>query len=125
MQWKLSNSSLARQSIRDTYFFAKAWQWRYEKEWRAIHPTSGVKPAPFRITAVYFGLRCDPAVQTSVVKLFANSYSQIKFYDIFPLEDSSRLKRRLVDTDRIKACGLRTSVLFEFKDISIDESTGA
>lgn len=93
-QWKLNKSAEAEQNVLDTYFFAKSLQWRYEKEWRYIHSSNGVKQAPFRISGVYFGLRCDAAVRTSIVKLFANSDSNIAFYDLYPLEDSFRLKRR-------------------------------
>ena len=125
MEWKLNKSAEAEQNVLDTYFFTKSPQWRYEKEWRDIHPSNGVKQAPFRISGVYFGLRCDAAVRTSIVKLFANSDSNIAFYDLYPLEDSFRLKRRLVDTDEVKACGVQTSALLDFKDIILDESKGA
>jgi hypothetical protein len=125
IQWKLSKSTEAQKRILDTYFFAKSPQWRYEREWRDLHPSCGVNPAPFRISGVYFGLRCDAAIQTSVVKLFANSDSPIKFYNLYPLEDSFRLKRRLVDTDEIEACGLRSSALLAFKDVFLDESENA
>ncbi len=125
MRWKLHKSAEAEQNVLDTYFFAKSSQWRYEKEWRDIHPSNGVKPAPFRISAVYFGLRCDDAVRTSIVKLFANFNLPIAFYDLYPLEDSFRLKRRLVDTDEIEACGVETSALLDFKNVVLDESEDA
>ena len=124
MRWKLHSSPEAEQNVLDTYFFAKASQWRYEKEWRDIHSSHGVKQAPFRISGVYFGLRCDAAVRTSIVKLFAKSIP-IAFYDLYPLEDSFRLKRRLVDTDEIEACGVETSALLDFKDIVLDQSEEA
>lgn len=120
IQWKLHKSAEAEQTVLDTYFFAKSPEWRYEKEWRDIHPSKGVNHAPFRISGVYFGLRCDPAVQTSIVKLFANSDFHIVFYDLYPLEDSFSLKRRLVDTAEIEACGVRTSALLDFKDVFLD-----
>jgi hypothetical protein len=121
MQWKFHKSTEAERNILDTYFYAKAPQWRYEREWRDISPTYGVNPAPFRISGVYFGLRCDAAVRTSIVKLFTNSNSPISFYDLYPLEDTFRLKRRQVDTAEIEACGVRTSVLLDFKDVFLDE----
>lgn len=125
IRWKFHKSTEAEQNILDTYFFAKAPQWRYEREWRDIHPSNGVNPAPFRISGVYFGLRCDAAVQTSIVKLFANSDSLISFYDLYPLEDSFRLKRRRVDTAEIEACGVRTPALLDFKDVFLDKSENA
>lgn len=125
MQWKLHKSAEAEQKILDTYFFAKSPQWRHEREWRDIHPLNGVISAPFRISGVYFGLRCDAAVRTSIVKLFANSNLPIAFYDLYPLEDSFRLMRRLADTDEIEACGVETSVRLDFKDVVLDESEDA
>jgi Protein of unknown function (DUF2971) len=125
MQWKLNNAAEAKQNVLDTYFFTKSSQWRYEKEWRDIHPSNGVRPAPFRISGVYFGLRCDAAVRTSIVKLLVNSASGIGFYDLYPLENSFRLKRRLIDTDEIEACGVETSALLDFKDVVLDESEDA
>lgn len=125
MQWKLHKSAEAEQNVLDTYFFAKSSQWRYEKEWRDIHPSNGVNLAPFRISGIYFGLRCDVAVRTSIVKLFANSNLPIAFYDLYPLEDSFRLKRRLVDTDEIEACGVETSALLDFKNVVLDENEDA
>jgi len=122
MEWKRHNSAEAQRAILDTYFFSKAPQWRYEKEWRDISQIHGARSAPFRITGVYFGLRCDAAIQTSIVKLFANSTLPIAFYDLYPLEDSFRLKRRLVDTAEIEATGVRTSTLLDFRDVILDES---
>jgi hypothetical protein len=125
MQWKLHKSADAEQNVLDTYFFAKSPQWRHEKEWRDIQQTNGVKSAPFYISGVYFGLRCDAVVRTSIVKLFANSNSSIAFYDLYPLEDSFRLKRRSANTDEIEACGVETSALLDFKDVVFDESEDA
>jgi len=125
MQWKLHQSAEAKQSVLDTYFFAKSSQWEYEKEWRDIHPSNGIKSAPFGISGVYFGLRCDDVVRTSIVKLFANFDSSIAFYDLYALEDSFRLKRRSANTDEIEACGVQTSPLLGFKDLSLDESKDA
>jgi hypothetical protein len=122
IEWKLHKSAMAQQNILDTYFFAKSPQWQYEKEWRDIYLSHGARSAPFRITGVHFGLRCDPAIQTSIVKLFANSASPIAFYDLYPLEDSFRLKRRLIDTAEIEATGVRTSALLDFKNVILDES---
>ena len=125
IQWKLHKSAEAEQNILDTYFFSKSPQWRYEKEWRDIRPSNGVKQAPFRISGVHFGLRCDTVVRTSIVKLFAKSNLLIAFYDLYPLEDSFRLKRRKVDTDEIEACAVETSALLDFKDVVLEGSEDA
>lgn len=117
--WKLNGSADAEKAIHDTFFFAKAPQWRYEREWRDVNASSGASSAPFRISGIYFGLRCDTAVQTSIVKLYVNAEQSVTFYDLYPLDDGFRLKRRLVDTDEIYACGLRSSALLDFKDVII------
>lgn len=125
MQWKLHRSAKAEQSVLDTYFFAKSSQWGYEKEWRDIQRTNGFKSAPFYISSVYFGLRCDDAVRTSIVKLFASSNLSIAFYNLYALEDNFRLKRRPADTDQIEACGVETPALLGFKKVDPDESEDA
>jgi Protein of unknown function (DUF2971) len=120
IDWKIFKSALAEKNIQDTYYFAKASQWRYEREWRVINSSNGVNPSPFRITGIYFGMRCDSAVQTSVVKLLANTQYPVDFYDIYPLKDTFQLKKRLVNADELIACGVQTSVLLDFKDIVLD-----
>ena len=120
--WKIDGSTDAETSVRHTFFFVKAPQWRYEKEWREVVEKSGPSSAPFRVSAIYFGLRCDVSVITALVKLHSNSNLPVKFYDVLPLDDTFRLKRQLVDTDEIEASGLRSSALLDFKDVFIDES---
>lgn len=121
VEWKVNGSANAAKAIYDTFFFAKAPQWRYEREWPDINTSGRASSAPFRISAIYFGLRCDAAVQTSIVKLHTNAERPIKFYGIYPLDGSFRLKRGLVDTHEIEACGLRSSALLDFKDVFIDQ----
>jgi len=70
VKWKMEASPEAERRVYNTYFFAKSSEWKYEKEWRDVHQTSGVTDTRFPITGIYFGLRCDPAIITSVVKLF-------------------------------------------------------
>ena len=72
-KWIVDKSTEARDSIRAAFFYAKAGQWRYEKEWRDVKWSAGVTYSPLKPIGVYFGLRCDDAVRTAVVKLFINS----------------------------------------------------
>jgi hypothetical protein len=116
IEWKLKASSEAELRVHHTYFFSKSPQWRYEKEWRDIIQPSGAHGTSFPISAIYFGLRCELAVITSIVKLFSG-HSPIGFFEIYPLDDSFRLKRRKVDRDEIEACGIRTSAILAFKDV--------
>jgi hypothetical protein len=119
--WKLEGSSESAESIRQTFFFSKAPQWRYEREWRVLANRTGEQPAPFRIASVYFGLRCSYAVTTNIVKLFENSGRSIKFYDIVAKDESFGLARRSVDVDEISAVGVTTSAILDFKDAFRDE----
>jgi hypothetical protein len=123
IKWKLEASSEAERRVHNTYFFAKAPQWKYEKEWRDLRLASGVTDTSFPITGIYFGLRCDPAVITTIVKLFSG-YESIDLFQIYPLDDSFDLKRRRLDQEdlaEIEACGIRSSAILIFKDVILPE----
>ena len=105
----------AKERVLNTYFYAKATPWRYERGWRDLRDTNGIAPHEFRVTAIRFGLRCDPAVVQSVVKLLASD-RDVVLYNIYPLNDSFRLKRCRADRDVIESYGLRTPAAIEFKD---------
>jgi len=77
-----------------------------------------VVSAPFRVSAVYFGLRCDPAVRTAVVKLL----SSVPCFDVYPLEDGFRLRRRGVDRDDIEMFGVRSAMRLEFDKVVVDDA---
>jgi len=119
-EWKLRHSVDAERRVRDTYFFAKAGPWRYEREWREVEEKSGIREAGFRVTGIHFGLQCDAAVIQSVVKLLADD-SDVALYSIYPLDDSFRIKRRPVDRDEIGSYGLRAPATIEFKDVFVDD----
>jgi hypothetical protein len=113
-EWKVRGSTAAEQIVRNAFFYAKAGQWKYEREWRDVAESSGTEHAPFRIGGVYFGLRCDYAVMTSVVKLFQNSSLDVRFFDVYRKDDSFRLWRHAVDVDDIQTCGVRTPIRWDF-----------
>ena len=115
--WKVRGSDAARVSVHNAFFYAKAGQWRYEREWRDVATTSGAVDSPFAISAIHFGLRCDYAVVTSVVKLFSNASRKIAFFDIYREDESFRLKRCAVDVDEIEALGVRTSRRWDFDSV--------
>ena len=117
--WKLHGCVRSKASVFDTFFLSKAPQWEYEAEWRDVSNCQGVQQAPVQIKSIHFGLRCDSSVRTSVVKLL--SKMSIAFYDIYPKDESFQLARREVDTDEIEACGVRSSALFDFRDVVFDE----
>lgn len=120
IRWKVRDDEAARARVLETYFHAKSGEWRYEKEWRDLSDVSGVTEVPFRTTAIHFGLRCDPSVVTSLVRLL-NDQPQIKLWGIRPKEDTFKLRRSLIDRDEIEASGIREPGFLIFKDIVWDE----
>ncbi len=120
VRWKGRNDDAAKQSVIQTYFYAKSSEWKYEKEWRDVRNDNGVKPVPFRVTAIHFGLRCDIAVITSLVRLL-HDQPQIKLYSISPKEQTFKLRRTPIDRDEIDADAIREPSWLKFKDVVWDE----
>jgi hypothetical protein len=115
--WKIENCNKSREIVYDTYFFSKSQKWCYEKEWREISDSSGLLRSNFPITSIYFGLRCDYSVVVRVVKLLSNLEQCPNLYQIYPLNETFRLRRRCVDKDEILACGIKPSLDSMFKDV--------
>jgi Protein of unknown function (DUF2971) len=120
--WKIKASISAEQAIKKIFYFAKAPQWRYEREWREIVGSIGANPAPVRVSSIHFGLRCDSSVITALVKLHTSSSQRIKFYAIHPQDSSFGLKRSRVDIEEIEAIGVRSSAFLDFHDVFIDKA---
>jgi len=120
IRWKVSDDEAAKTRVIQTYFYAKSSEWRYEKEWRDVSDDNGVKELPFRITAIHFGLRCDMAVITSLVRLLTDQ-PQIKLWTIRPKEETFKLRRALIDRDEIYACGIQEPSFLTFRNIIWDE----
>lgn len=113
--WKLRGLSEAEQRVGNTYFFTKSTQWKYEQEWRDIRPSSGASDEGFPITSIYFGLRCDEAVRTCILKLVENSGLDVTFHQIY--DEGYNL--RCSDCDHPTAKYIRTSMHEAFKDIDL------
>ena len=122
IKWKINLCKSAEQVITKTFFFAKAPQWRYEREWRDVLAPIGSGSAPANICAIHFGLRCDSSVITTIVNLYSASKPHVKFYEMYPKGDSFLLKRRLTNTEEIIAAGVKSSVLLELRDVFISET---
>jgi len=118
--WKAKGDEAAKRRVFDTYYYSKSWEWHYEKEWRDVSENNGVRSLPFQITAVLFGLRCDPSVIKSMVKLLAG-YPQIKLWQMLPKNDSFELRRQIVNRDEIEQSGIRQPSFLLFKDIIWDD----
>ncbi|MDR6114119.1 MULTISPECIES: DUF2971 domain-containing protein [Sphingomonas] len=119
--WKAKGDNFARQRVFDTYFYSKSSEWKYEKEWRDVSDKSGVRGVPFRITAILFGLRCDPSIITSFVRLLSD-HPKIKLWQMLPKDDSFALRREQVDREEVQRAGIREPSFLLFKDLVWDEN---
>lgn len=118
-RWKIEKSVEVERIVREAFFYAKAREWRYEHEWRDVGKKVGARESTLKhISAVYFGIRCDPAVSTSVIMLFSNAATPMKFFSLYRDDNSFRLKRSPVDVDEVVACGLRTPVSWDFENLN-------
>ena len=80
-----------------------------------------ITSAPFIISAIYFGFRCDVSIITSIIKLLAGN--PVKFYKKFTLNNSFQLKRLIECRDEVEACGLKSPVFLDLRQLpNIDES---
>ena len=122
IQWKIFGSSSAQRRVHETYFFAKSSEWRYEREWRDIEETSGIGDPLFKITAVYFGIRCPYPVITALIHLL-RSCDSIKYYSMTTHQDGFKLRRSLIDKFEVEQSGVRGSGGLLFNDVFIDEDS--
>lgn len=119
-RWKVRDDAGAKEQVFQTYFYTKSNEWKYEKEWRDVRDRNGVTDAPFRITAILFGLRCNGSVIKSIVKLL-NDHPQIKIWQVLPKDEGFGLRRYLVDRDEIDAMAVQEPGFLLFKDIVWDD----
>jgi hypothetical protein len=101
MSFVFHESASAKEKIEQKYFYTKAGQWEYEEEWRYIRSHQGSISAPFHITGIHFGMRCDRSVASSIVRLMRESIPQINFYRISPNPNSFKLERTQIGTDEL------------------------
>ena len=114
--WKIAKNKNVGQEIFDKCFLTKASDWHYEREWRDIYKYIGVVDTSYRIKSVTFGLRCDEAVETTIMMLF-NCHNSVKFYSIYPRDDKISLTRCPLDAGEYRQFGIRSSAILDFKNI--------
>ncbi len=114
------DSEEAKEEIEYKYFYTKAGQWSYEEEWRYISETQGVKPVPFHLSGIYFGMRCNISVVSSIVKLLNGSESNVRFYHTYASQDSFELHKREIEVEELMACTPRPSAALAFGSIPND-----
>jgi len=94
-KWLINNDKDALERVRNGYFYRKARQWKYEKEWRLVNKKNGLDESPFSISAIYFGLRCSPSIVSMVINSFQNvDVDPPKFYRLKEDRYTFKLIRR-------------------------------
>lgn len=108
------------EEIEHKYFYTKANQWSYEEEWRYLSERQGSASVPFHLSAVYFGMRCEYSVMSSIVKLLNGTESNISFYNTYASQSTFELLRREVEIDELMACTPRPSAALEFGTVPLE-----
>lgn len=121
IDWVLNDSESAKREIENKYFYTKANQWKYEYEWRYVNDSQGSVFAPFNITGIYFGMRCNLAVISSIVKLMNGSKSNLKFYNTRVKQNSFDLRKSEVEVGELEACTPRSSAALMFADVGTNK----
>lgn len=93
----INGCSTAKERIKDAFFFTKANDWKYEREWRLISDRPGEESSPFKLTEIYFGMRCDHAIKASIVNLMSGF--DVDYYEVYPRRDTFDLQASLLDSE--------------------------
>jgi hypothetical protein len=97
----LENDATAQESLDRDVLLRKAPPWRYEREWRLLGDR-GVRDSALELKDVTFGLRCPVALMHAVITAL-ESREEVRFYQMYEVRESFKLKRNLVDTDEMRA----------------------
>jgi hypothetical protein len=114
ISWIFNHTPFSHAIVESKYFFTKAQPWEYEQETRFLANHQGVDSAPFHLSAVYFGLRCEPTVISCIVKLMDGANRDIDFYQIYTTANSFELMERELDKDEILNSSPRESAKMVF-----------
>ena len=114
IKWKIHNDAIAGKHVIDAYFYAKARDWQYEREYRALKPTAGLYNLNLKVTAIYCGYKCLD--ELTLVKLLAGR-DDIALYEIDVRNDGFELERCEVNKDEINATSQTAKVRHEFQDL--------
>lgn len=96
----LENDHEAHNLLDRDVLLRKAPPWRYEREWRLLG-NKGVQDSSLELADVTFGLRCPEALKHALVS--ALEPRVVKFFVMYELTGTFKLKRRLLDTDELRA----------------------
>lgn len=96
----LNGNQAAKREVDDAVLLKKAYDWRYEREWRLIGQR-GAQDSQIELEEVVFGMRCTIPVVFTVVKALENRQRPVKFYEIRRKPDTFLLKRYALNFDEI------------------------
>jgi len=95
-----------------TFFFTKAKEWKYEREWRLLSDRPGEEPNPYGLCEIYVGMRCDPAIITTILNL--TEKLGVDYYFISPKRDTFELIATRFDSELKQFYQTRPSPRFLF-----------
>ena len=117
-EWLVNNDTEAEKVVFNSFFLNKASEWEYEDEYRFISKHKGDNYSPFKISAIYFGLKTEFSVIASIIKLM-NSRN-ITFYHIESKDSGFELDRKQITEDDYHWYEPRESPIVEFNNVDIN-----
>ena len=117
--WIIRGSTASCKAVFEAYFFAKASDWKYEKEWRVLRKEEGLGGAPFEMSAIYFGVRCESSIRLSIAHMLVGR--PLKYYGVDFYSNSSRLRRKRLDVRQMFDDGER-AITRDFQDLVLLET---
>ena len=97
MNCYINKNDAAKELLDHTFFFTKATEWKYEREWRLLSDRPGEESNPYGLCEIYFGMRCDPAIITTILNL--TEKLDVDYYLISPKQDTFELIATRFDSE--------------------------
>ena len=88
----------AKQRVDHAVRFWKAFEWKYEKEWRVVG-ARGLVDNILELDEIIFGLRCEDEVKFSVIQAMKGRSRKVEFSEITENGRSSKLMKNKLDVD--------------------------
>jgi hypothetical protein len=104
----LEKDSESQELLDRDVLLRKAASWRYEREWRLLGDR-GVQDSALELKDVTFGMRCPVALMHAVINALESREGEVRFYEMYEICGSFKLKRRPVDIGEMRAFFPRTA----------------
>lgn len=98
----LDDAPGAQVEVDSAVFLRKAYDWKYEKEWRFIG-SRGLMDSPFELAEITFGSRCLDSVKFTLLKALESRLADVAFYEIREKYGTFKLKRYRLNVDELSA----------------------